>query len=71
MTYKKVFTSWDDIPIVFDLPYVAVILGVCPETARRLVQKGTIKAIKVENQWRINKQDLMCYLGVDKEKSPA
>ncbi len=64
---KRYITNWNDVPVVVDLAYVAIILGVTPETIRNEIKKGNIPATRVGHMWRILKEDLMAYLGVRKE----
>lgn len=56
--------GWDQVPIIVDLPYVAVVLGANPEVVRRYLASGTLKGFKVGREWRINKRDLMEFVGV-------
>lgn len=57
--------GWDQVPIIVDLPYVAVVLGANPEVVRRYLASGTLKGFKVGREWRINKRDLMEFVGVE------
>ena len=61
MRKNKYVYSWDEVPIVVDIPYVAWVLGVTPETVRKECQRGNLKAFKVGEMWRIRKDDLIAY----------
>ena len=62
MTKKnKYATTWDDVPIIIDLPYAAHLLGCSYEIARKMCQSGKLKAFKVGDMWRILKDDLVAY----------
>lgn len=62
---KKIPTSWDDVPLVLDIPYIAFMLGLSNERVRQLLANGSIKGIKIDKIWRINKADLMLFLGAN------
>lgn len=69
MAKNKVISNWDLVPIVLDVPYVSMLLGICPETARRYVEQGKIRGTKVGKGWVVLKADLMEFLGAKEEKS--
>lgn len=55
----KTPTSWADVPIVLDIPYVAQLLGRHPETIRQQCVAGKLPAIKIGSEWRISKEGLI------------
>ena len=55
--------DWRQVPVVFDIPMAARILGKHAEVVRRKIVAGSIPAIKAEGEWRIRKDKLMEYLG--------
>jgi excisionase family DNA binding protein len=57
MRFKPV-TSWDDVPVVMDLPFAARIVGQSPEYLRKRAQQGTFPAYKEGTSWRITKEAL-------------
>lgn len=59
---NKYVTNWDDVPVVIDLPYVAHLLGCSRENARRMCQRGDIKAFKVGDMWRVRKEAVFEYM---------
>lgn len=68
MKRSEPVSGWEQVPVIVDLPYVAVILGANPEVVRRYLASGKLKGFKVGREWRINKADLMEFVGV-KEKT--
>lgn len=63
MTKKEPVVGWEQVPIVVDLPYVAVVLGAHPEVIRRYLVAGKLRGFKVGREWRILKTDLMAFVG--------
>lgn len=59
---NKFVTSWDDVPVIIDVPYLAHLIGCSYEIARKMCQRGTIKAFKVGDMWRIRKEDVFEYM---------
>ena len=64
MDKKTTFYNWNQVPVVINLPFVAVILKANPEVVRRYLASGKLKGFKVGKEWRINKSDLMDFVGV-------
>lgn len=62
-TKEITFYSWNDVPVIINLPYAAVILKANPEVVRRHLSDGTLKDFKIGREWRINKSDLMEFAG--------
>jgi len=60
---KKDVFNWAEVPVVINLPYVAVILKANPEVVRRYLATGKLKGFKVGKEWRVNKSDLMAFVG--------
>ena len=59
---KKFVTSWDEVPVIIDVPYLAHLIGCSYENARKMCQYGKIKAVKVGDMWRIRKEDIIEYM---------
>jgi excisionase family DNA binding protein len=55
-------TAWEHVPVVFDLSYAAVLLGVSLDRLRKLAQRGEFPAFKVGKLWRVNKTDMLSYM---------
>ena len=60
---KELITSWEKVPVVIDIGYVANLLRVSIETVRKACINGSLPAFKVNGMWRINKKDLMIFCG--------
>lgn len=71
MAKKKHATAWDEVPVVLDVPYVSVLLGLHPNTVTRLLRTGELKGFKFGNQWRISKESVMKLLNVETEEETA
>lgn len=69
MKKQEPVVGWDQVPIVIDLPYVAVVLGANPEVIRRYLASGKLRGFKVGREWRINKSDLMEFVGAKEERT--
>ena len=64
-TLKKMpqFTRWDQLPILLDVPIVAVLLGVSDTTIKRMAATGQLPgARKIAEQWRFDKDTLHAYI---------
>ena len=66
---NRIITNWDEVPVIFDIPYAAVILGVTSEYLQQLARKDEFPAFKVGREWRIEKEDFRKYLENLKGKS--
>lgn len=62
MTTQKYITNWDDVPVIFDVPFAARLLGFSVDIMTRKCQKGELPAHKVFNQWRIRKDELIQFI---------
>lgn len=60
--YKRPVTSWDDVPIVMDLPFAARIVGVSLDRLKKRCQMGEFPAYKEGTLWRVEKQKLRDYM---------
>lgn len=63
MKSTKFYTSFDDLPIIMDLPMVAILVGLSLDRLRTLAREGKFPAWKLsENQWRVCKDDLLAWI---------
>jgi predicted DNA-binding transcriptional regulator AlpA len=63
MKRTKVYTSWDQLPAVLDVPLVCVVLGKSSASIKRYAADGILPgARKIGNEWRFDKETLMQYL---------
>ena len=49
-------------PKLFTVEEIAQLLKLNPETIRRYIKKGILKAVKLERQYRIKEEDLSNFL---------
>lgn len=64
MPQNKVITNWEQVPIIFDVPLAARILGLTDQKIRKMCREGTLPAFKIgENSWRFNKAEFMKHIG--------
>lgn len=57
--------KWDDMPDVMDVDDVSAVLMTSERTIRRLLNDGTIKAVKCGNKWLVAKEHVMAYVKGD------
>lgn len=62
MAKGKYPTSWDDVPVIFDIPYAARLFGFTTDVMSRKCANGEFPAHKVFGKWRINKDEAIAYL---------
>jgi hypothetical protein len=63
MKKQQTITSWEQVPIVIDLPFAARILGQSIETLKKRSQRGELPgAFKAGRDWRVNKNALRNYV---------
>ena len=58
----ETITSWDDVPLVFDLPIMCRLLGRSYENIKQLCQKQKIPAFKVGTEWRFEKDTIQGWM---------
>lgn len=63
----KIITSWDQIPLVMDLPLACVILGKSYDRMLKMSQQGKFPAFKCGTEWRVLKDDLIGYIESNKK----
>ncbi len=54
----KPIKSFDDLPLIMDCEYVAMLLDTSINSIYKLCLNGEIKAFKVGKLWRITKEEL-------------
>lgn len=68
MTQDKPITDWDELGVVLTVEQAAEVLQLHFTTVKRLLKQGKLPGRKVGRQWRINKTDLMRYMGVSEDQ---
>ena len=69
MSKQRLPTSWDDVPVMFDLPYACVLLGLSYEWLKRLAEQKKVPAHKVGKGWRFEKTELLEWFKSDKREA--
>lgn len=50
-------TCWDKVPVIFDLPYAAILVGKTYDRLTRLSANGLFPAHKIGNSWRVDRDE--------------
>jgi len=58
----KPIKSFDDLPLIMDCEYVAMLLGTSLNSIYKLCLNGEIKAFKVGKLWRIKREDFESFV---------
>ncbi|MBQ6873876.1 MAG: helix-turn-helix domain-containing protein [Clostridia bacterium] len=55
---KKIiyYRDWDELPVLLTLSQVAILLDITHDTAQKWARAGKIPAVKVVDEWRVEKQ---------------
>lgn len=57
--------SWEVAPLMMDVNYASMLLGIHPDVLRRMARRGDVPARKVGPRlWRFEKNALMTWAGV-------
>lgn len=64
---KKYVYCWDEVPVVIDVIYASVILGLTAVQVRIMLRRGDLKGVKIGRDWRILKSDIMSFVGAEEE----
>lgn len=60
-------TSWNQVPVILDLPFAAELLGLSYDCLKKKSQKGQFPAFKIgEHSWRVRKDELLSW--IDQQK---
>ena len=54
--------SWEEVPVVIDLVYVANVFRMSYEHIKKLAREGKLPAFKLGDSWYMQKQDLIGYI---------
>lgn len=57
MPRKRYVTSWDEVPLFFDLVYAAMLFGFSLETLQKKSKKGEFPAKKICGEYRVYKEE--------------
>lgn len=62
----SLITSWDQVPLIMDLPFVCRIIAKSYDRLVKLSQQGKFPAFKAGAEWRVTKDDLIRYIEENK-----
>ena len=66
---KRPEISWKKAPPMMDTDYASLILGIGPDTLRRMARRGDVPAKKIGPRlWRFEKEALMAWAGVKEQR---
>ena len=68
MKMTKQFTSWEQLPVILDIPQVACLLCLHPNTVTRLCRTGQLTGRKIGREWRVNKESVMNFMNYKHEE---
>ena len=57
--------STEEMPMLLDTNQAAAILNVTPRTVTRMCEQGKLKAVRVMSLWRINRDALLDFAGLN------
>jgi excisionase family DNA binding protein len=63
-TQKYIDPTWEDVPSILSTNQVRTLLGVHINTVKKMITEGELPAYKVGRAYRVNKIDLMKYMGL-------
>lgn len=66
---KKIiyYRDWDELPVLLTLSQVAILLDITLDTAQKWAKKGKIPAVKIADQWRVEKQAIQNMFNQNRE----
>lgn len=62
ITPVKPVTSWDEVPVIFDISMASRLLGKSRDWISRRCQKGLLPAFKDGSEWRFEKDAFRDYI---------
>lgn len=55
MRNRGIITGWEDVPLIFDIPWATKLLGRSYDNIKKLCQQGRLPAFKTGREWRFEK----------------
>ena len=52
---RTTYTNWNALPLILTTTQAALLLQITPEHLSRMCARGTIPAMRLEQQWRISR----------------
>jgi len=62
MIRTKVVTSWDEVPVIFDMPMAARLFGRSVDSLKLKAQAREIPAFKIGAEWRFDKDAIQAFI---------
>jgi len=59
---ERLFTNWDEVPLLLTVEEAAGLLRVHRNTVKSLLRKGKLAGTKVGRSWRIRREVLMAFV---------
>lgn len=66
MFQKKMYSTWDEVPVLISLEQAAILLGIGIDAVRKHCVNNELPATKIGKTWHIDKQRLMEQFGYAK-----
>lgn len=63
-----IITNWDSVPLIFDIPIMARLMGRSYENVKKMCQRGQFPAFKVGQEWRFEKGAVQNWVQTEQEK---
>lgn len=64
MRRNTLITSWNEVPVLFDVPFACRLCGLNPNAVRALCASGKLPARKIGGNWRIEKGEFLKWMGI-------
>ena len=66
---KKIiyYRDWDELPVLLTLSQVAILFDMTLDTDQKWAKKGKIPAVKIADQWRVEKQAIQNMFNQNRE----
>lgn len=61
MARERPIRSFDEVPVIMDIPYVMRLFGLGKNVVGDACRSGELRAAKIGNQWRIRKDDAFAW----------
>lgn len=68
MFQKKVYLTWDEVPVLLSLEQASILLGIGIDAVRKHCVNNELPAKKIGKVWHIDKQRLMELFGYSRAR---
>jgi len=59
---ERVWTNWDNVPLILSVKDVAGLLSVHYNTVKKMIHDGRLPAVKVGRAWRVKRESVKAML---------